>query len=396
MMTRSGARWKGTLSLTRPATRSPISAPFRASRGFGPLLRSSTVPDSWANFGVDLHLDVDTGGGGRRQAVERALREAIRSGRLAPQTRLPSTRALAAELGLARNTVAAAYDQLIAEGFLTARTGSGTTVVPDCRNLRRAGTLRAPRPRTPLRPAAGQPGRGHVPGRRRGYGPPAARSRRRSGLGVRLRRPAGPARVAPRAGRVPGPCPRGAGDAGADRDHAPGTSKRSRCWPVSSPGTARHRDGGPRAGLPPRRRPPRRRRVLALPVDDARRPYRPFGRTAPTRAAVLTPAHQYPTGVTLHPGPAARRGRLGPRRRRPLIEDDYDGEFRYDRQPVGALQGMAPDHVAYVGTAAKTLGPALRLGWLVAARPARRAGDRRRNGSPTCTPRSSGSSPSPS
>src|SRR4030095_3571201 len=51
-----------------------------------------------------------------------------------------------------------------------------------------------------------------------------------------------------------------------------------------------------------------------------------------------------------------------------LIEDDYDGEFRYDRQPVGALQGMAPEHVVYVGTAAKTLAPALRLAWMVLPR----------------------------
>ncbi|MDV9179073.1 PLP-dependent aminotransferase family protein, partial [Streptomyces sp. W16] len=82
-------------------------------------------------------------------------------------------------------------------------------------------------------------------------------------------------------------------------------------------------------------------------------------------AVVLTPAHQYPTGVTLHPERrraltdwARARGGL-------IVEDDYDGEFRYDRQPVGALQGMAPGQVAYLGTASKTLGPALRLGWMV-------------------------------
>jgi GntR family transcriptional regulator/MocR family aminotransferase len=69
--------------------------------------------------------------------------------------------------------------------------------------------------------------------------------------------------------------------------------------------------------------------------------------------------------VTLHP---ARRQALVAWARGSgglVIEDDYDGEFRYDRQPVGALQGMAPDHVAYLGTASKTLGPALRLGWMV-------------------------------
>ena len=84
----------------------------------------------WANLAasVDLHLDVD-GTAGRRNGLERALREAIRAGRLAPGTRLPASRALAAEIGLARNTVAAAYDQLTAEGYLQARTGSGTFVI---------------------------------------------------------------------------------------------------------------------------------------------------------------------------------------------------------------------------------------------------------------------------
>jgi GntR family transcriptional regulator/MocR family aminotransferase len=81
-------------------------------------------------------------------------------------------------------------------------------------------------------------------------------------------------------------------------------------------------------------------------------------------AAVVTPAHQYPTGVTLHP--ERRHSLVDWARARDglVIEDDYDGEFRYDRQPVGALQGIAPDHVVYVGTTSKTLGPALRLAWM--------------------------------
>jgi GntR family transcriptional regulator/MocR family aminotransferase len=103
--------------------------------------------------------------------------------------------------------------------------------------------------------------------------------------------------------------------------------------------------------------------VLPLPVDAD------GARTdlldAQARMAVLSPAHQYPIGVTLRP--ARRHAAVAWARRHDglLIEDDYDGEFRYDRQPVGALQGMAPDHVAYVGTAAKTLAPALRLAWMV-------------------------------
>ncbi|MDU0295252.1 winged helix-turn-helix domain-containing protein, partial [Saccharothrix longispora] len=87
------------------------------------------MPQPWANSGVDLHLDLDPADG-RRTGLERALRDAIRTGRLTPGARLPATRALALELGLARNTVAAAYDQLVAEGYLTARRGAGTQVAP--------------------------------------------------------------------------------------------------------------------------------------------------------------------------------------------------------------------------------------------------------------------------
>src|SRR6185437_15824849 len=87
---------------------------------------------SWANLGVDLHLELAsqrTAGGRRvRVGLETALRDAVRSGRLAPGTKLPPTRGLAADLGIARNTVAEAYAQLVAEGWLTARTGSATWV----------------------------------------------------------------------------------------------------------------------------------------------------------------------------------------------------------------------------------------------------------------------------
>jgi GntR family transcriptional regulator/MocR family aminotransferase len=82
-------------------------------------------------------------------------------------------------------------------------------------------------------------------------------------------------------------------------------------------------------------------------------------------AVVLSPAHQYPTGVVLGP---ARRGALiawARRRGALIVEDDYDAEYRYDREPVAALQGLAPDCVAYVGTTSKTLAPALRLAWLL-------------------------------
>jgi len=83
--------------------------------------------------------------------------------------------------------------------------------------------------------------------------------------------------------------------------------------------------------------------------------------TTEADALLLTPAHQFPLGVTLHP----RRRREAADWGGVVIEDDYDGEFRYDRQPVGALQTLAPDHVIYAGTASKSLAPGLRLGWLV-------------------------------
>ncbi|NEA81766.1 winged helix-turn-helix transcriptional regulator, partial [Actinospica acidiphila] len=86
------------------------------------------MAERWATFGIDLHLDPS--GPGLRRGLTDALREAVRGGRLAPGTRLPSSRSLAADLGIARNTVADAYADLIAEGWLTARQGSGTRVAP--------------------------------------------------------------------------------------------------------------------------------------------------------------------------------------------------------------------------------------------------------------------------
>ncbi|TMR14990.1 PLP-dependent aminotransferase family protein, partial [Nonomuraea zeae] len=103
------------------------------------------------------------------------------------------------------------------------------------------------------------------------------------------------------------------------------------------------------------------RRVVPLPVDE--RGARVDTLTGDVAAAVVTPAHQYPMGVPLHP--ARRRALrewavLGGL----VIEDDYDGEFRYDRQPVGAFQGTAPEHVVYCGTTSETLAPAMRLAWM--------------------------------
>ncbi|NUT37802.1 MAG: PLP-dependent aminotransferase family protein, partial [Hamadaea sp.] len=126
---------------------------------------------------------------------------------------------------------------------------------------------------------------------------------------------------------------------------------------MEDPGLGFHREVARHAGAD----------VVALPVDDrgARTDLLGDRELRAARIAVLTPAHQYPAGVTLHP--ARRRAAVAWARTADalIVEDDYDGEFRYDRQPVGAVQGTAADHVVYVGTAAKTLAPALRLAWMV-------------------------------
>ena len=312
----------------------------------------------WSGVGVDLHLEPDAAAG-RRAGLERALRDAVRDGRLAPGTRLPATRRLAAELGISRGTAKAAYDQLVAEGYLTARQGSGTEValLPAASPTAPGGGARARAPRFDLRP--GSPDVGAFPAAawlralRRAiatapslaydYGDPRGRIELRTALSGYLGRARGV--IAP-------------------PEHIVITSGYVQGLALLT----RVLDGGVIAmedpGLPFHREVVRHNggTVAPVPVDERGACADGLGEEA---AVVVTPAHQYPTGVTLHPERrraltdwARARGGL-------IVEDDYDGEFRYDRQPVGALQGMAPGHVVYLGTASKTLGPALRLGWMV-------------------------------
>ncbi|MEU1532205.1 PLP-dependent aminotransferase family protein [Streptomyces fagopyri] len=318
------------------------------------------MDDFWSGVGVDLHLEPDVAAG-RRAGLERALRDAVREGRLAPGTRLPATRRLAAELGISRGTAKGAYDQLVAEGYLTARQGSGTEValLPAPSLEAPAEAARARAPRLDLRP--GSPDVGSFPAAawlralRRAiatapssaydYGDPRGRIELRTALSGYLGRTRGviapPERIVITSGYVQGLALLTRVLDGA-------------VVAMEDPGLPFHRDVVRRGSGT----------VVPLPVDE-RGVRTDELAAAGAGAAVVTPAHQYPTGVTLHP-----------RRRRALtdwarahgalvVEDDYDGEFRYDRQPVGALQGMAPGQVAYLGTASKTLGPALRLGWMV-------------------------------
>jgi GntR family transcriptional regulator / MocR family aminotransferase len=307
--------------------------------------------------GVDLHLELS--GTRVRLGLESALREAVRTGRLAPGTRLPSSRALAADLGLARNTVAEVYSQLVAEGWLTARTGSGTSVAE-----RRAvdpgpGVAvrhEMPVPRYDLRPgvpdlsafprrawlATARKVLAAAPDRLLGYPDPRGLPQLRAVLAGYLARARGvaadPEHIVICAGFTHGlavMC-RALASAGA------GTLA------VEAYGHQAHRDIAAAQGL----------RLRPLPVDGQGAV---LGETAGADAVLLTPAHQFPLGVTLHPQRRREAARWGG----VVIEDDYDGEFRYDRQPVGALQALAPDRVVYAGTASKSLAPCLRLGWLV-------------------------------
>ena len=274
---------------------------------------------------------------------------------------LPSSRVLARDLGLSRGTVAAAYDQLVAEGYLIARQRAGTEVAdlgpaatPVERRHRSKTTRLDLRPGTPdltsfpvaewLRCARRALGRARASAF--GYGDVRGRFELRGALVDYLGRTRG---VQARPEQV-------VITAGATQSLsllclALGQVGRN-TFAMENPGFSFHRDVVRHAG----------HHVSAMPVDgQGARPDCLSG----VAAAVVTPAHQYPTGVTMHPSRrqaftswARTTGAL-------LVEDDYDGEFRYDRQPIGALQGTAADQVVYLGTASKTLGPGLRLGWMV-------------------------------
>ena len=328
------------------------------------------MSDFWSTFGVDLHIDLDPASG-RRSGLEHALRDAVRSGRLSPGARLPSTRALATELGLARGTVSAAYDQLVAEGYFVARQGSGTEVAdlaqrppetadavvtrpvpvhdlvpgnPDVSTFPTAAWLRSVRRALNAAPADVH-----------GYSDARGRIELRTALAEYLGRTRGvladPAQIFITSGYVQA------------LSLLAGVLYRSGVATVAMEdpgGPPMYREVVRRSGL----------KIAALPVDErgARTELLAQRAMPDVGAVIVTPAHQYPVGATLHP---ARRRTLIEWARAGgalIIEDDYDGEFRYDRQPVGALQGTAPDQVAYVGTASKTLAPGLRLAWVVLPR----------------------------
>jgi len=324
------------------------------------------MESDWSSS-LDIFLGLDPANGLGR-GIERALRDAIRAGRLRPGTVIPSSRSLARDLGVARGTVTAAYGQLAAEGYLSARQGAAVRV---------AWAPVRPSPPSPMPAPPSQdsgPAWDFRPGRPDSASFPRltwAQAQRRAlmrapdrvfdygdGRGdAGLRRA-----LADYLGRARGV------DTGPDRLlicngftealalicyvlRASGAATLA----VEDPSAPRYRQLAATLGLD----------VVCVPCDRDGLSAEHLARSN-ADAVLVTPAHQYPLGMTMSP---ARRTALVEWARRHdtlIIEDDYDGEFRYDRQPTGALQQLDPGRVIYVGTASKTLAPALRLGWLSA------------------------------
>jgi GntR family transcriptional regulator/MocR family aminotransferase len=318
---------------------------------------------------VELHLDLGRArGASRRARLENALRDGIRAGVLAPGARLPSSRALCAQLGVSRGVVVDAYAQLVAEGYLSARHGAGTSVAAT--EQPRSGGPAEPAPGggvrhdlSPFVPALSAFPRGawraalgrvlrEMPDERLGLPPGAGVPELREALAAYLGRSRG-VRTTAEEIVVANGLRQGLG----------------LLWPalaatgvrrigIEAPGWRGVSDTAGDAGL----------EICELPVDEHGLVVERLGEEAGIDVVVVAPAHQFPTGAVLSP---ERRTALVAWARRTgalVVEDDYDAEYRYDRDPIGSLQGLAPDQIAYGGSASKSLAPAVRLGWLVVPR----------------------------
>ncbi|MEX0168772.1 PLP-dependent aminotransferase family protein [Streptomyces sp. LMG1-1-1.1] len=301
----------------------------------------------------------------RGRALQEALREAVRAGRLASGTRLPSTRELAADLGVSRGLVTEAYEQLTAEGYLRSDRGSGTWVggaarsaVRGARDLARGvpGVRVDFRPGTPdlslfPRAAWGTAQRSvlaRLPHPALGYPDPRGLPELRQALAAMLAR---------RRGVVADPERLVVCSGVAQASTLLGFVLRARgldAIGVEDPGSPEHGRLFASTGVD----------TVWLPLDDEG--LRPEALAdSGVRAVVVTPSHQFPSGISWS---AERRAALLDWARTVdgyVLEDDYDGDFRYDRAPVGALQGLDPERVVYTSSVSKSLAPGLRLGWML-------------------------------
>jgi GntR family transcriptional regulator/MocR family aminotransferase len=325
----------------------------------------------WARAGPDLLVTLDRGAGPLGIQLQDQLRAAIRDRRLGAGERLPSTRRLAELLGVSRGTVVDAYEQLLAEGYVESAVGAGTRVaaIPSGGPARQAPGLVATSTSS-SRPVEvdfeyGIPDLGSVPltawswavseatrtlpTAELGDEDPAGSRHLRAVVTAYHRRVRSGCAVAEDAVVVSG------FRQGLAFVLATLARHGIRRIALEEPGPREHDVIARRAGL----------EAVPVPVDEHGLDVGRLRRTG-ARAVLLTPAHQCPTGVA-----------LGSSRRRDLVawadevdgvvlEDDYDAEFRYDRQPVGSLQGLSPDRVFALGSVSKTLAPAIRLGWVLA------------------------------
>jgi GntR family transcriptional regulator/MocR family aminotransferase len=317
---------------------------------------------------TDLHLHFDRTAGRLSDQIAAELRAAIRAGRLVAGTRLPSSRDLAQELIVSRGVVVTAYEQLIAEGFLIAHRGEGTRVAPLATPDRPAARSRSPWPEPDpdlpydlrLGPdlaafprdrwlAATRHVLRTIPNDDLAYPDPAGATGLRTELAGYLGRVRA-ANVPPDRIVVTNGVAHGLAIVArllAEDGHA--------VLAVEDPASARQLPLLRASGLD----------LVPVPVDADGIDVAALARTR-ARAVLVTPAHQYPTGVVLSPD--RRSALIGWARDVDglVIEDDYDAEFRYDRDPIGCLQGIDPDRVALTGSVSKSLAPALRLGWVAA------------------------------
>ncbi|MFF5207388.1 PLP-dependent aminotransferase family protein [Streptosporangium sp. NPDC000396] len=324
------------------------------------------MPLEWSGLSPDLLLSIDrTSSEPLGCQLERQVREAIRSGRLRVGERLPSSRQFARELGLSRGLVQECYAQLQAEGYLVARVGSATRVAAGACAPASPATSPAP-PRHliadfqwgvpdlrgfPLHDwlwALREAGRA-MPAAALDYGDARGSAKLREVLAAYLRRvraaAADPERIVICSGYM-----QGLGL--ALRTLAESGVRAVAYEDPGSPPTITSAVAA--AGLS----------AIPVPVDEHGVDVDALTATG-ARAVIVTPAHQWPTGVALAPERRLALIDWAERRDAVVIEDDYDAEFRYDREPVGSLQGLAADHVIAIGTVSKSLVPALRLGWLL-------------------------------
>lgn len=300
-----------------------------------------------------------------RRQLELALRDAIRSGRLTAGSELPPSRDLAEQLGVSRSVVVDSYAQLVAEGYLSARQGSRTRVA------RLPAPLAPPPPRIlDERPRFRfdlRPGQIDVhafprarwqacllqavrtlPDTRLVYGPPRGAPELRNAVAEHLRRMRG---VAAESDDVLVCCAASHGLSLIWRTLAREGAIRVA---IEDPSWRWQRYTVEEAGLD----------AVPIRVDEDGLVVEDLA-AADVDAVVLTPAHQFPTGAVLSPERRHELVEWAQARGGLIVEDDYDVEYRYDREPISAVQGLAPDHVAFVGTTSKTLAPALRIGWVV-------------------------------